>query len=78
MALYSWKRQQMWKNQHVSATHLSQVHANKDNISEEEKMLQKWFKDLSQLKNIPFNYLVPDERLLPDESIRFLLLTSYG
>ncbi|NEO79494.1 hypothetical protein [Moorena sp. SIO4G3] len=36
-----------------------------------------WFKDLEFLKGIPFNYLVPDERLLPQESIRFFWVDSY-
>jgi len=33
-----------------------------------------WFKRLSLLEGAPFNYLVPDERLLPLESIRFFQL----
>jgi hypothetical protein len=33
-----------------------------------------WFKRLSLLEGVPFNYLVPDERLLPLESIRFFQL----
>lgn len=31
----------------------------------------RWFEDLALLKGVPFNYLVPDERMLPQESIRF-------
>jgi hypothetical protein len=30
-----------------------------------------WFANLATLEGVPFNYLVPDERLLPPESIRF-------
>lgn len=30
-----------------------------------------WFGDLAALRGMPFNYLVPDERMLPPESIRF-------
>lgn len=30
----------------------------------------RWLKDLALLKPLPFNYLVPDERLLPTESLR--------
>ena len=30
-----------------------------------------WFWNLRQLKGVPFNYLLPDERILPPESIRF-------
>ncbi|HEY1199371.1 MAG TPA: hypothetical protein VGE79_00245, partial [Niastella sp.] len=33
-----------------------------------------WLKELALLKGIPFNYLVPDEELLPAESIRFFRL----
>ncbi|NEO20839.1 MULTISPECIES: hypothetical protein [unclassified Moorena] len=36
----------------------------------------KWFRDLELLKGIPFNYLVPDEKLLPSESIRFFCVDS--
>ncbi|TRU85930.1 MAG: hypothetical protein EWV76_13410 [Microcystis novacekii Mn_MB_F_20050700_S1] len=36
-----------------------------------------WFQDLELLKNVPFNYLVPDERLLPLESLRFFWVDSY-
>src|SRR5262249_40203685 len=36
--------------------------------------LANWFRDLSLLRDVPFNYLVPDERMLPPESIRFFLL----
>lgn len=31
----------------------------------------KWFADLACLRGVPFSYLVPDERMLPLESIRF-------
>jgi hypothetical protein len=30
-----------------------------------------WFGDLVALRGVPFSYLVPDERMLPPESIRF-------
>ena len=33
-----------------------------------------WFEHLALLQGVPFNYLVPDERLLPRESIRFFQL----
>lgn len=38
--------------------------------------LSSWLGDLSLLKGVPFNYLVPDERMLPTESIRFFRLDS--
>lgn len=34
----------------------------------------EWMSDLKQLKKVPFNYLVPDDRQLPTESIRFFHL----
>lgn len=34
----------------------------------------RWFGDLATLRGVPFNYLVPDERMLPPESIRFFQL----
>ncbi|HEX8537161.1 MAG TPA: hypothetical protein VF664_06825, partial [Cystobacter sp.] len=33
-----------------------------------------WFNGLSLLSALPFNYLIPDERLLPAESLRFFWL----
>jgi hypothetical protein len=36
--------------------------------------LQAWFRDAANLVGIPLYYLVPDERLLPPESIRFFFL----
>ena len=39
--------------------------------------IASWFQDLELLKNVPFNYLVPDTRLLPPESLRFFWIDSY-
>jgi len=36
-----------------------------------EKKLQAYFADLGRLLGVPFQYLVPHESLLPDESLRF-------
>ncbi len=33
-----------------------------------------WFHNLATLEGVPFHYLVPDERMLPPESIRFFWL----
>ena len=35
------------------------------------KTVTDWFADLACLRGVPFSYLVPDERMLPLESIRF-------
>ena len=36
--------------------------------------IQTWFERLGLLHGVPFNYLVPDEQMLPAESIRFFCL----
>lgn len=36
-----------------------------------EQKLQQYFTDLSLLKTVPFQYLIPHESYLPDESMRF-------
>ena len=36
--------------------------------------VEKWFSALGLLKGLPFNYLAPDERMLPKESFRFFQL----
>ncbi|NUO80426.1 hypothetical protein HUU05_10150 [candidate division KSB1 bacterium] len=35
------------------------------------KTVRDWLADLEQLKGVPFNYLVPEETMLPQESLRF-------
>ncbi len=39
--------------------------------------LSTWLDSLSLLEGVPFSYLVPDERMLPLESIRFFWLDSF-
>ena len=36
--------------------------------------VSSWFENLTLLEGVPFHYLVPDERMLPVESIRFFHL----
>ncbi len=36
--------------------------------------IESWLANLSLLRGVPFNYLVPDERLMPKESIRFFYI----
>jgi hypothetical protein len=40
--------------------------------------LNNWLARLKLLYGVPFNYLVPDEGMLPPESIRFFIWTSTG
>ncbi|MDR0493846.1 MAG: hypothetical protein LBH74_09460 [Nitrososphaerota archaeon] len=40
-------------------------------------MVNKWLAELMQLREVPFTYLVADERLLPMESIRFFCIDPH-
>jgi hypothetical protein len=42
-----------------------------------ETKIKTWFKELALLNDIPFNYLIPDEKMLPPESIRFFKLDQH-
>lgn len=59
---------------------LSSAYARPENIQgylEDPNMpedLLNWLSQLSLLQGVPFNYLVPDEGMLPPESIRFFYL----
>lgn len=71
--LYNWKRANAQhiarqKQQHTCSHLPAQAKAGQTKISAEVKT---WFESLRILKDVPFNYLVPDERMLPVESIRF-------
>lgn len=71
ISLYNWKRDcaQNLKQKQQEVLHLPlQGQLINTDIPE---AIANWFRDLSLLKGIPFDYLVPDERLLPVESIRF-------
>ncbi|SFD86850.1 hypothetical protein SAMN05518672_103600 [Chitinophaga sp. CF118] len=76
--LFKWKR---LTAQHVHKTRQSAAHehlpvfAHGHNHELEKSLwdlhLQPWLNQLATLQNIPGNYLLPDEKLLPKESIRF-------
>lgn len=77
--LFNWKRAnaQNLNQMQLQVLHLPfQGEANDSNVNLPEA-IANWFADLELLKNIPFNYLVPDERLLPAESLRFFWVDSY-
>lgn len=70
-ALYNWKRstaQSLWQDEQA-VEHLPLE--GPDPTSSVPDAVATWFQRLSLLQGIPFNYLVPDERMLPVESIRF-------
>ena len=74
--LFNWKRVHA-HDEHLQITedrlvHLPYERARSD-LSMPESVVQ-WFGDLARLHGVPFSYLVPDERMLPLESIRFFWL----
>jgi hypothetical protein len=80
VGLYNWKRSH---RQH----HLGSEAAKKRSLppltplaspsDEAWESLNKWLNQLNGLEGVPFNYLVPDEQMLPPESIRFFYLDPY-
>lgn len=78
--LYQWKRKHYQRRcqaeQLLAHPHLVPHAQNATNQLEIPNQIRDWFKNLSLLKGIPFNYLVPHENMLPPESIRFFKLDS--
>ncbi|MGB3509599.1 MAG: hypothetical protein WBA93_10195, partial [Microcoleaceae cyanobacterium] len=71
ISLYHWKRSHKQALKCVEAAIDSHLpFHNLPNI-EVPDAIASWFTNLSLLKGVPFNYLVPDEQMLPVESIRF-------
>jgi hypothetical protein len=79
VGLYNWKRanaqrvrraEQVLLHPHLPTTRPAADSAGMPDV------LASWLNDLSLLKGVPFNYLVPDERMLPEESMRFFRLDS--
>lgn len=76
VALYHWKRNsglssRQQQQQKGRATRLLRTRAVNDTMP---APVAAWFQSLSRLESLPFNYLVPDEALLPVESLRFFRL----
>jgi len=74
VSLYNWKRThaQMSKDAEQQLNHLP-LDASSAAL-DLPQAVSSWFEHLALLEGVPFNYLVPDERLLPAESIRFFQL----
>ena len=77
LSLYRWKRlhsnQLLLAEQQEQHTHLP-FHQDASQAVEMPEDIENWLSALSTLKGLPFNYLVPDEQMLPVESIRFFQL----
>lgn len=76
-SLYNWKRlhqqQLLLAEQQELHPHLPFQHDSSPPIQMPDD-IESWLAQLSLLKGLPFNYLVPDEKMLPAESIRFFSL----
>lgn len=59
--------------QHMREYFRDDLLKNRDN-SYNENEIDSFIAELRLLKDLPFSYLVPDEKLLPPESIRFFIL----
>jgi hypothetical protein len=79
VSLYQWKRmvaqQANRVQQRLNAAHLPDQRSTADIPFPDDA--GSWFHRLSLLQGVPFNYLVPDEEMLPTESIRFLWLDRF-
>jgi hypothetical protein len=72
--LFNWKRHHAQQQQ--DAENLLAEHSHLPGAVEPAEIdlpasVHSWILQLGLLNGVPFNYLVPDERLLPSESIRF-------
>ena len=71
-----------WKRAHAHEEHLQTAERFLAHLPYEKaktdlelpQTVTTWFADLALLHGVPFSYLVPDERMLPLESIRFFCL----
>lgn len=74
-AFYEWKRNHAYAihqlEQQEIYGHLPFAQDENQSPQEVPQQVAQFFTDIRYLKRIPFNYLVPDENLLPQESIRF-------
>lgn len=72
--LYQWKRYHVQQVKQIEQHHLYAHLPAADAVAEKSDlptMVDQWLSMTSLLHNVPFNYLVPDERMLPVESIRY-------
>jgi hypothetical protein len=76
--LFNWKRQHSQHLQKVESSVINMLFSSEQNKIARDipDAIYNYFKGLELLQGIPFNYLVPDERLLPPESIRFFVVDS--
>lgn len=74
VAFFNWKRAQLQASKSIGAPHLPI--GKRSGSVEFPKAVNDWFLGLGILNDVPYNYLVPDERELPQSSIRFFSIDS--
>lgn len=81
--LFNWKREKAQNLKQLEQQIINppfrnyrQVQQEMTTTPEDPEAIADWFYNLEILRGIPFNYLIPDERLLPAESIRFFWVDS--
>jgi len=77
--LYLWKRthaQQLRQAEQQLLYASLPVQGQSVDASEQFTAISIWFARMGLLQGVPFNYLVPDEQMLPKESIRFFWVDS--
>lgn len=77
LELYRWKRTHVRALKAMEQQHLHPHLPFRANVGGKIALpehVETWLSEVSLLKTIPFSYLVPDERLLPPESLRFFYL----
>ncbi len=68
-AFFNWKRGSLQAAKPITARHLPFRQASMS--IDLPEVVKAWFVGLGQLNDVPYHYLVPDERELPQPSIRF-------
>jgi hypothetical protein len=78
--LFNWKRQNAQNLKQLQQQIINPPFRSYRQVQQEmtapPEAIADWFYNLEILRGIPFNYLMPDERLLPAESIRFFWVDS--
>ena len=75
LALYHWKRANARQQKEVSAAGFDHLPFKREfTLSGIPETVSNWLSELALLKGVPFNYLVPDERMLPPESLRLFFV----
>lgn len=79
-ALAAWRRQRVLsaraKQEKAANAHLPQLQRTQPESLAPPTVLVEWLDGLRNLVGIPFKYLVPDERMLPPESLRMFSVSA--